>query len=40
MSENAPGESVLHTVEDGIATITLNRPHRRNALTFEAYDRL
>lgn len=36
----ATEESVLYSVEDHIATITLNRPHRRNALNFEAYDRL
>lgn len=38
MSEAA--ESVLYTVEDHVATITLNRPERRNALNWEAYERL
>ena len=33
-------ESVLYDVADHIATITLNRPEQRNALNFEAYDRL
>jgi enoyl-CoA hydratase/carnithine racemase len=33
-------QSVLYSVEAGIATITLNRPERRNALNFEAYDAL
>jgi enoyl-CoA hydratase/carnithine racemase len=33
-------ESVLWEVEAGVATITLNRPERRNALNFEAYDAL
>ena len=40
MSEATTEESVLYAVEDHVATITLNRPHRRNALTYEAYDRL
>jgi enoyl-CoA hydratase/carnithine racemase len=31
---------LLHTVEDGIATVTFNRPQARNAMTFEMYDRL
>ncbi|HEY2047765.1 MAG TPA: enoyl-CoA hydratase-related protein [Caulobacteraceae bacterium] len=34
------GESVLWEIEAGVATITLNRPERRNALNFEAYDAL
>ena len=29
-----------HDVERGVATITLNRPERLNALTFEVYDKL
>jgi 1,4-dihydroxy-2-naphthoyl-CoA synthase len=28
-----PAEAVLYQVETGIATITLNRPERRNALS-------
>ncbi|HDY83204.1 MAG: enoyl-CoA hydratase/isomerase family protein [Gammaproteobacteria bacterium] len=31
---------VLYEVENYIATITLNRPHRRNALAVESFDRL
>ena len=30
----------LWTFEDGVATITLNRPERKNPLTFESYDEL
>ena len=33
-------ESVTYDIADNIGTITLNRPERRNALNFEAYDRL
>lgn len=31
---------LLHTVEDGIATVTFNRPQARNAMTFAMYDGL
>jgi enoyl-CoA hydratase len=31
---------ILHTVEDGIATVIFNRPQARNAMTFEMYERL
>lgn len=37
---NGPHLPVLHTVEDGIATITLNRPDRRNALSTPMIERL
>ncbi len=33
-------KSFLYQVEDGVATITLNRPERLNALTFEVYREL
>jgi enoyl-CoA hydratase/carnithine racemase len=33
-------ESVTYRVEDHVAVITLNRPQQRNALNFDAYDRL
>lgn len=33
-------ECVLAEVGDHVATITLNRPHRRNALNYQAYDEL
>lgn len=33
-------QSFLYEVKDGIATITLNRPDRLNALTFEVYREL
>lgn len=31
---------VLFEIQDGIGTVTLNRPESRNALTFEMYERL
>ena len=41
LTEKSAGfESVLCTVDDHVATITLNRPHRRNALNYQAYDEL
>jgi enoyl-CoA hydratase/carnithine racemase len=33
-------KSFLYAVDDGVATITLNRPERLNALTFEVYREL
>jgi enoyl-CoA hydratase len=33
-------EELLYNVTDGIGHIVLNRPHRRNALTFGMYDRI
>ena len=38
--KSARFEHTLVTVEDHVATITLNRPHRRNALNYPAYDEL
>lgn len=41
MSEASAAESeLLHEVEDGIATLTFNRPQARNSLTFGMYERL
>ncbi|WP_085809934.1 enoyl-CoA hydratase/isomerase family protein [Sphingomonas sp. TZW2008] len=39
-SQGAAGESVTYAVADHVATITLNRPHRRNALNWDAYAKL
>jgi enoyl-CoA hydratase len=33
-------DEVLYDVADGIGTITLNRPHARNALTFAMYEQV
>ncbi|PZQ59990.1 MAG: enoyl-CoA hydratase [Phenylobacterium zucineum] len=38
--KSAAFEHVLCTVDDHVATITLNRPQRRNALNYQAYDEL
>lgn len=35
-----PDDELLYSVRDGIAQVTFNRPHARNALTFGMYDRL
>ncbi len=41
LTEKSAGfECVLCTLEDHVATITLNRPERRNALNYRAYDEL
>src|ERR687894_712537 len=42
MNDNATtaGEDLLYEVRDGVARITFNRPHARNALTFAMYERL
>ncbi|MBC7437107.1 MAG: enoyl-CoA hydratase/isomerase family protein [Bdellovibrionales bacterium] len=36
----ASGDAVLFSIDDGIATIVLNRPERRNALSIAANERL
>src|SRR5437773_12122779 len=33
-------DELLHEVRDGVAYVTFNRPHARNALTFAMYERL
>ena len=33
-------EELLYSARDGIGHIVLNRPHRRNAMTFGMYDRI
>jgi len=38
--ERSLNDEILYAVEDGIATITLNRPQARNALTFAMYERI
>ncbi|KQK30902.1 enoyl-CoA hydratase [Bosea thiooxidans] len=40
MTETDVNDEILYTVEDGIGTITLNRPQARNALTFAMYERI
>jgi enoyl-CoA hydratase/carnithine racemase len=37
---SADEQQVLYEVGDGIATITLNRPHRRNAITAKMLQQL
>ncbi|WP_338465562.1 enoyl-CoA hydratase-related protein [Novosphingobium sp. ZN18A2] len=39
-SAETPPQDVIYKVADHIATITLNRPHRRNALGWNAYAQL
>jgi enoyl-CoA hydratase/carnithine racemase len=38
--KTAAFEAVLTRLEEHVAVITLNRPHRRNALNYQAYDEL
>jgi enoyl-CoA hydratase/carnithine racemase len=40
IEKSAGFEHTIVAVENHVATITLNRPHRRNALNFPAYDEL
>ncbi len=40
IDKSAGFECVVCAVHDHVATITLNRPHRRNALNYQAYDEL
>lgn len=40
MPENAEKDIVLYDLQDGIATITLNRPHRKNALSIATTEQL
>ena len=40
IEKSAGYECVVCALVDQVATITLNRPHRRNALTYQAYDEL
>jgi enoyl-CoA hydratase/carnithine racemase len=41
MTETTAGfEAVVSRVDGHLAVITLNRPHRRNALNYQAYDQL
>src|SRR5687768_17377658 len=37
MADDSPGGLFGYAVEGGVATITLDRPERLNALTFEVY---
>jgi enoyl-CoA hydratase/carnithine racemase len=37
---NYKAEHVLFEVKDGVATLTLNRPERKNPLSFESYAEL
>jgi enoyl-CoA hydratase len=36
----AASDDLIYSVDDGIARITFNRPHARNALTFAMYEQL
>ena len=39
-TEHNSEEELIFTAENGVGIITLNRPHRRNALTFAMYGRI
>lgn len=39
-SQEVGAEELIYSVQDGIGTITFNRPQARNALTFAMYERL
>ena len=36
----ADESELLYEADNGIGILTLNRPHRRNALTFAMYERI
>lgn len=38
--QSSPTNDLLYDVSDGIGWVIFNRPHARNALTFEMYERL
>ncbi|MBT5256298.1 MAG: enoyl-CoA hydratase, partial [Alphaproteobacteria bacterium] len=37
---NVQDQDLILDIDGQVATITLNRPHRRNALTFEMYEEI
>ena len=37
-SQDGPSAPLLHSFEEGIATLTLNRPERYNTLSLEVID--
>ena len=41
MADNmAPDDELIYEAADGVGILTLNRPHRRNALTFAMYEKI